>query len=248
MRLSRGQQLSDAGSHGGGSRDLHRGGAGRSAANSAKCRKRWPQAGGSQCGYCTPGFVMSLFAEQYRPGRVGACDPPRWAAICAAAPATGRFAMRRCRLGPAPEGAFRDRLSQPAPPLEPLTYSGGRSRFRTARDRWQNASRLRRQHPEARWIAGATDMGVEVESALPALATPGEPGRRRGAARVCETSDACAHRRGSSAERDRAALARVRRRCFANGCGCSRRRRSAIARRWAEIWRRLRRSAIRRPC
>src|SRR5258707_1183833 len=32
------------------------------------------QSGASQCGYCTPGFVMSLFAEQYRPTRHGSCE------------------------------------------------------------------------------------------------------------------------------------------------------------------------------
>ena len=29
------------------------------------------EQGGSQCGYCTPGFVVSLFCEYYRPGRSG---------------------------------------------------------------------------------------------------------------------------------------------------------------------------------
>jgi xanthine dehydrogenase iron-sulfur cluster and FAD-binding subunit A len=33
------------------------------------------EGGGSQCGYCTPGFVVSLFAEYYRPGRSGPCEP-----------------------------------------------------------------------------------------------------------------------------------------------------------------------------
>src|SRR5580698_4220481 len=33
----------------------------------AEVQQEMASRGASQCGYCTPGFVMSLFAEQYRP-------------------------------------------------------------------------------------------------------------------------------------------------------------------------------------
>ena len=32
--------------------------------------------GGSQCGYCTPGFICSMAAEYYRPGRRSAASGP----------------------------------------------------------------------------------------------------------------------------------------------------------------------------
>ena len=51
--------------------------------------------GGSQCGYCTPGFVVSLFAEQYRPDRTGPCDTMALAGnLCRC---TGYRPIRRCR-------------------------------------------------------------------------------------------------------------------------------------------------------
>src|SRR5262245_12280910 len=75
------------------------------------------EAGGSQCGYCTPGFVMSLFAEHYRRDRTGACDPHAMAGnLCRC---TGYRPIRDAALalGPAPADAFHDRLQRPAPTL-----------------------------------------------------------------------------------------------------------------------------------
>jgi xanthine dehydrogenase small subunit len=117
-------------------------------------------AGGSQCGYCTPGFVMSLFAEQYRPGRTGPCDPHELAGnLCRC---TGYRPIRDAALslGPPPEGAFLDRLSQPAPPLEAVEYRDGESCF------WRPTTlagcfSILSTNPQARLIAGGTDLAVE---------------------------------------------------------------------------------------
>jgi xanthine dehydrogenase small subunit len=126
-----------------------------------EAQKAMAAAGGSQCGYCTPGFVMSMFAEQYRPGRVGACDTAALGGnLCRC---TGYRPIRDAALslGPAPEGAFRDRLSLPAPRTEPMTYATGDSTFERPAT-LEECFAIAAEHPEACWIAGATDMSVEA--------------------------------------------------------------------------------------
>ena len=80
--------------------------------------------GGSQCGYCTPGFVVSLFAEQHRPDRDGACDTMALAGnLCRC---TGYRPIRDAAqsLGPAPASQFLDRLQQPTPELDGFDVPG----------------------------------------------------------------------------------------------------------------------------
>src|SRR5580658_6324431 len=79
-------------------------------------------AGGSQCGYRTPGFVMSLFAEQYRPGRIGPCDAHALGGnLCRC---TGYRPIRDAALslGAATDDRFLHRLSRPAPALTAMSY------------------------------------------------------------------------------------------------------------------------------
>ncbi len=113
-------------------------------------------AGGSQCGYCTPGFVMSLFAEHYRPGRVGPCEPLALAGnLCRC---TGYRPIRDAALalGPAPAGEFRDRLQRPAPQIDAIALDNF-SRPTTI-DECLNTLAT---HPGATLIAGGSDLGVE---------------------------------------------------------------------------------------
>jgi xanthine dehydrogenase small subunit len=120
----------------------------------AEAQKALASGGGSQCGYCTPGFVMSLWAEHYRPDRAGPCQIEALSGnLCRC---TGYRPIRDAALllGNAPSGNFRDRLSLPAPPLadgavfdRPTTRVG--------------CLAIASKHPDARWISGGTDMAVE---------------------------------------------------------------------------------------
>jgi xanthine dehydrogenase small subunit len=117
-------------------------------------------AGGSQCGYCTPGFVMSLFAEQYRPARESLCDPHALGGnLCRC---TGYRPIRDAALGlgPAPEGFFKDRLAQPAGELNAVEYLNDGTRFERPRT-LEECLAIASQDPEAKWVAGATDLAVE---------------------------------------------------------------------------------------
>jgi xanthine dehydrogenase small subunit len=112
--------------------------------------------GGSQCGYCTPGFVMSLFAEQYRPDREGPCDVHALAGnLCRC---TGYRPIRDAALavGEPPAGALRDRLTRTAPAMD-RAASDAFSRPATLAECLSSMA----EHPGARWISGGTDLAVE---------------------------------------------------------------------------------------
>jgi xanthine dehydrogenase small subunit len=130
--------------------------------------------GGSQCGYCTPGFVCSLAAEYYRPDRTranGHAGPEQGANgfdlhalsgnLCRC---TGYRPIRDAAFAlgaPAADDALAARLSAPPPaPVATVLEQDGRSFVRPA----TLADALRRLHdePDSVVVAGSTDWGVEV--------------------------------------------------------------------------------------
>jgi xanthine dehydrogenase small subunit len=113
-------------------------------------------AGGSQCGYCTPGFVMSLFAEQYRPDRSGPCDPLAMSGNLCRCTGYRPIGDAARSLGAPPDGALLARLREPPLPLGPLVLSDF-SRPQTI----EECVALMARRPAARLIAGGTDLVVE---------------------------------------------------------------------------------------
>ena len=124
--------------------------------------------GGSQCGYCTPGFVVSMAAEYYRPEREGSehgngfeleaihgnlCRCTGYRPIRDAAQALGQPEED--------EDALARTLSRPSPLPRPVALSTPAGEFHRP-ESLADALVLLSRHPDARILAGGTDWGVDV--------------------------------------------------------------------------------------
>src|SRR6187431_1899859 len=113
-------------------------------------------AGGSQCGYCTPGFVVSLFCEYYRPGRA-AFDPESISGnLCRC---TGYRPIADVARSLPPPNVADPRLIQ----LRTRASALGASESGTSEERFFRPATLAdtfallAAHPSAQLIAGGTD-------------------------------------------------------------------------------------------
>ncbi|HMR75070.1 MAG TPA: FAD binding domain-containing protein [Polyangiaceae bacterium] len=115
------------------------------------------ELGGSQCGYCTPGFVMSMFAEYYRKQR-DAYDPEAISGnLCRC---TGYRPIRDAarEMGtPRPDDPHLRRLQLAPPQLAPVADP----RF-VRPTHLAEALDLLRQNPNASIVAGGTDIAVDI--------------------------------------------------------------------------------------
>jgi xanthine dehydrogenase small subunit len=117
-------------------------------------------AGASQCGYCTPGFVISLFAEYYRPNRAGPCETSAMEGNLCRCTAYRPIRDAAVSLGTPPDGPFRERTSQAAPTLGAVHYGANGGSFERP-TKLADCMAIAAADPSARWISGGTDLAVE---------------------------------------------------------------------------------------
>lgn len=111
-------------------------------------------AGASQCGYCTPGFVMSLFAALYA-GERG--DGVLEGNLCRC---TGYLPIRAAARGLAAP-LETDPFLRPSQATPPTSYSSGDERFFQPATLAETFA-LMAAYPDAQLVAGSTDVGVEL--------------------------------------------------------------------------------------
>jgi xanthine dehydrogenase small subunit len=150
---------------------------------------------GSQCGFCTPGFVMSLFAlYQSTDGKVSRNEVNDWIAgnLCRC---TGYRPITEAGLA-ACNGPRRDRFRAAANDTAGLLafladnedlFIGDDQRFFAAPANIDSLSDLYERHPNATIVAGATDVGLWITKQLRDLPKIIHVGRVRGFDRVEDT-------------------------------------------------------------
>jgi xanthine dehydrogenase small subunit len=134
------------------------------------------ERGGSQCGYCTPGFVCSMAAEYYRANRAAQVSEASTDSehgpngfdlhamsgnLCRC---TGYRPIRDAAyaLGePAEDDALAARRSEPPPEIPHTRVSYDGAEF-VRPSNLEEALTLIAQRPDATVLAGSTDWGVEV--------------------------------------------------------------------------------------
>ncbi|NEA76198.1 FAD binding domain-containing protein [Streptomyces sp. SID13588] len=139
--------------------------------------------GGSQCGYCTPGFVCSMASEYYRPNRCAHAEPDSGADAADSADAehgpngfdlhalsgnlcrcTGYRPIRDAAFAvgmPTDEDPLAQRREQSPPAAVATEYVQDDSAF-LRKNTLAETLELLRERPDAVLVAGSTDWGVEV--------------------------------------------------------------------------------------
>ena len=118
---------------------------------------------GSQCGYCTPGIVMSLFEATYRSDMADGwkLDDQLCGNLCRC---TGYRPIREAALqvaGLCPKDRFASALDKAAPLAMTLSYEGEGQTYLTPSD-WDTLWKHLAAHPDARLVAGGTDLSLDI--------------------------------------------------------------------------------------
>jgi xanthine dehydrogenase small subunit len=130
---------------------------------------------GSQCGFCTPGIVMSLFAHYHECNGVTSRDKINDALAGNLCRCTGYRPIVEAALEACKGAAADDRFSRNAATrLQALRalddkadlFVGDEASFFAAPASEQSLARLYAQHPDATILAGATDVGLWITKKL----------------------------------------------------------------------------------
>ena len=118
--------------------------------------------GGSQCGYCTPGFVISLFCEHHRPGRDG-YDPAAISGnLCRCTGYRPIADAARALAGEASQASDAQLvpLRRAPTPLGACAHEGGGAHF-VRPDTLDDLLAERAAYPDALLLSGGTDVMVD---------------------------------------------------------------------------------------